>query len=258
MKIFFSESKPEYKTYTFNYGIYCIKDDNSELTEIYDKGFLPYSGNIQLHSEVFYLARSLRVDLDRFVDSSENRRVDRKIEPLHIKIELLDKSKVLEEDIEFESFCEKYIASRIGEAMTPERLKYILAFTCGTHIFRFTRDQQIVGYVLAVISPEIVHYWFSFFDLELMKSHSLGKWMMWSVIRWAKEQNKQSVYLGTVYGDKALYKVRDHKGLSFFDGTHWNQDMDLLKSWCKSDQDRDATDRFKLAQDANEYLKVFS
>ena len=115
----------------------------------------------------------------------------------------------------------------------------------------------MVGYVLAVISPEIVHYWFSFFDLELMRSHSLGKWMMWSVIRWAKDQGKQSVYLGTVYGDKALYKVRDHKGLAFFDGHHWNTDMELLKSWCKTDIDRDATDRFKLADDPNAYIEKF-
>ncbi|MCB0667399.1 MAG: GNAT family N-acetyltransferase [Saprospiraceae bacterium] len=255
MKIFFSESKPEYKTYTFNYGIYCIKEDNKELTTIYEKGFLPYSGNTELQAEIFYLARSLRVDLDRFVDSSENRRVNRKIEPLNIKVEFLSKNDVLSDDPGFHPFCEQYVSARIGEAMTPSRLQYILDLTTGTHVFRFTRDDHVVGYVLAVVSLEIVHYWFSFFDLELMRSHSLGKWMMWSVIQWAKSANKKSVYLGTAYGEKALYKVRDHKGLSFFDGSSWNEDMDLLKSWCKTDQDRDATDRFKLAEDANLYIQ---
>lgn len=254
MKIFFSESKPEYSSYTFNYGIYCIKDHNAELTEIYKKGFLPYSGNIHLEYEVFYLARSLRVDLHRFSDSSENRRVHRKIEPLEIKMEILPKELILNEDKEFITFCENYVAARIGEAMTPERLHYILGLTSGTHIFRFTRENRVVGYVLAVVTDELVHYWFSFFDLELMRSHSLGKWMMWSVIRWAGTAGKESVYLGTAYGDKALYKVRDHKGLAFFDGTGWKEDMDLLKSWCKSDNERDATDRFKLAPDANHYI----
>ncbi|MBK8500887.1 MAG: GNAT family N-acetyltransferase [Saprospiraceae bacterium] len=258
MKIFFSESKPEYQSYTFNYGIYCIKESNDELTNIYQSGFLPYSASTALSYEVFYLARSLRVDLDRFDDTSENRRVNRKIESLNIQLEVIDKDKVVTTDEGFLPFCENYISSRIGEAMTVARLEYILGLTSGTHIFRFTKDHEVVGYVLAVINSQIVHFWFSFFDLDLMKTHSLGKWMMWSVIRWAMDHEKKHVYLGTAYGEKALYKVRDHKGLSFYDGNGWNQDMDLLKIWCKTDQDRNATDRFKLADDAEAYIRGLS
>jgi arginine-tRNA-protein transferase len=254
MKIFFSESKPEYSSYTFNYGIYCIKESNTELTEIYQSGFLPYSGNIQLESEVFYLARSLRVELDRFADTSENRRVDRKIAPLGIKMEILNKVDVLNSDPHFLPFCTAYASERIGEAMTAERLNYILALESGTHIFKFSRENQPVGYVLAPCNKDMVHFWFSFFEVDLMKSHSLGKWMMWKVLCWAAETHKSHVYLGTAYGDKALYKVRDHKGLAYFDGVSWNHDLEQLKTWCKADQGRDATDRFKLAANANEYI----
>ena len=254
MRIFYSESKPEYTSYTFNYGIYCLKESNDELTEIYQSGFLPYSGNIKLEREVFYLARSLRVDLDRFEDSSENRRVARKMEPLGVVLEIMNKEEVLRQDDAFTEFCELYIGARIGEAMTPDRLRYILGLSTGTHIFRFSQGDKVVGYVLAACNEEVLHYWFSFFDLDLMQTHSLGKWMMWSVITWAKQNGRKQVYLGTVYGEKSLYKVRDHKGLTFFDGHGWNQDMKLLKEWCKSDQDRDATDRFKLAEDSNAYL----
>ena len=77
MKIFRSESFVDYKTYTFNYATYCIKEDQSELPEIYAQGFLPYSNNINLQEETYYLARSLRVDLSAFKESSENRRVVR-------------------------------------------------------------------------------------------------------------------------------------------------------------------------------------
>lgn len=255
MKIFYSESKPEYQTYTFNYGIYCIKESNEELAQIYQSGFLPYSADTGLTTEVFYLARSLRVDLNRFENTSENRRVDRNIEPLNIQLEFLEKEIVLSEDAHFYPFCEKYIASRIGEAMTPERLRYILSLSIGTHVFRFKREDIVLGYVLAAADSGTIHYWFSFFDLDLMKTHSIGKWMMWSVIRWAKENQKSYVYLGTVYGEKSLYKVRDHKGLEYYDGVKWNQDMDRLKSWCKTDQNRDATDRFKLAEDGDKYIR---
>ncbi|NND33393.1 MAG: GNAT family N-acetyltransferase [Saprospiraceae bacterium] len=254
MKIFYSESKPEYSSYTFNYGIYCIKENHDDLSAIYSSGFLPYSGNTDLEAEVFYLARSLRVELDRFADTSENRRVNRKIEGLGIKIEYLPKNQLLVADSNFINFCEAYVEKRIGEAMSQARLQYILNISFATDVFKFSIDDRPVGYVLCVCNAEMVHYWFSFFDIELMKSHSLGKWMMWRVIRWALDSGKKYVYLGTAYGSKSLYKVRDHKGLAYFNGTRWDQDMELLKVWCKNDENRDATDRFKQAGDANQYL----
>ncbi len=256
MKIFFSEGIPEYNSYTFNYGIYCVMEDQSELPEIYAQGFLPYSGSTTLEYQVFYLARSLRVDLDRFADSSENRRVDRKISELNISMQCMEKEAILKEDTAFLPFAHEYARKRIGDSMPEERLQYIIRQSIGSHIFRFMQADQTIGYVLACIKKNMLHYWFSFFDTELMRSHSLGKWMMWKVVRWASDQNLEHVYLGTCYGTKSLYKVRDHKGLSFYDGTGWNQDSKLLKSWCKSDQDRNNGDRFKGKIDQNELIKA--
>lgn len=59
---------------------------------------------------------------------------------------------------------------------------------------------------------------------------------MWRTIRWAMEQNLDYVYLGTCYKTKALYKIRDHKGVEFFDGVRWNDDMKLIKHLCKRDE----------------------
>jgi len=55
----------------------------------------------------------------------------------------------------------------------------------------------------------------------------------------------------TIYGEKSLYKVRDFKGLSFWDGNTWNQDTKLLKSKCKTDAQPKADD-FK--QDTDLFL----
>ena len=256
MKIFFSESQPHYDSYTFNYGIYCLKENQSELPNIYAQGFLPYSADPSLQSEIFYLARSLRMDLSRFADSSENRRVDRKISELDLTFICLAKSEILSQDAHFISFAQDYAEKRIGtDKMDPARLNYVLSLATGSHIFRFTQAEKSVGYVLACIEGDCLHYWFSFFDIELMQTHSLGKWMMWKVISWAKQNGLEHVYLGTCYGEKSLYKVRDHKGLSFFDGSKWNPDMKLLKSWCKQDAARNLSDRLKDSEDKNEYLK---
>lgn len=255
MKIFYSEGNPDYSSYTFNYGVYCIKETQSELPEIYNLGFLPYSGNPSLQYEIFYLARSLRVDVSRFQDSSENRRVNRKILELEISMECHPKKILLEEDQEFDNFSRHYTRERIGDAMSEQRLSYILGMSTGSHMFRFLHQGQPVGYVLCCIEGNTLHYWFSFFDIDLMQKYSLGKWMMWKVISWAEEHQLDHVYLGTCYGTKSLYKARDHKGLAFFDGSGWNDDIQLLKSWCKLDIERLESDRLKSSDDQNQYIQ---
>ncbi len=254
MKIFYSEGKPCYESYTFNYGIYCIKESQEELPDIYSRGFLPYSANPKYTQELFYLARSLRVNLDQFSDTSENRRLDRKISELDITLDCQPKEKVLEIDSALHDFCLTYTKQRIGENMPAERLKYIWTLSTGSHIFTFSTPSKKVGYVLASIQDNMLHYWFSFFDLDLMRSHSIGKWMMWRVISWAKEKGLDHIYLGTCYGTKSLYKVRDHKGLSFYDGLGWNENMRTLKDWCKQDGKPRCDDRLKQSEHAD-YLQ---
>lgn len=257
MKIFFSENQPDYTTYTFNYAIYCIKETQSELPSIYNKGFLPYTGNLKISADIFYLARSLRVNLENFTDTSENRRINRKIEDLAIKIEVHKKTDFDIENLDFLAFCMDYAADRFsGNAMTPERLKFVLSKETGSHILSFTSNGKILGYILAGIEGNAFQYWYAFFDQTYLKSHSLGKWMMWRTIHWAKENNLSYVYLGTCYGKHSLYKVRDHKGLEFFDGSQWNPDVKRLKELCKTDSEPINMDRFKLLDNPDAFIDV--
>jgi len=76
--------------------------------------------------------------------------------------------------------------------------------------------------------------------------------MMFSVIKWAQEQNFSFVYLGTCYGEKSLYKVRDFKGLSYFDGNQWENNIKSLKTKCKQDHEF-LQDEFK--QDTDLFLE---
>lgn len=255
MKVFYSENTVDYSSYTFSYAIYAMREGSEDVSPIYDKGFLPYTGNIDLEKEIFYLARSLRIDLERFDDTSENRRIARQMEPLNVKIELIKKEDFDLEESVFKALCEDYIHERIGEGnMSLERWAYILKSTIGTHILKFSSDEKILGYILGSLTDNMFHYWFAFFDTAYMKSHSLGKWMMWRTIRWAKETNLKHVYLGTAYKSAALYKIRDHKGLEFWDGQKWNQDTNLLKDYCKTDLDPKTSDRFKIVTDPNKLL----
>ena len=256
MKVFFSENQPDYSTYTFNYAIYCVKEQQSELPAIYQQGFLPYTGNLAIEKDIFYLARSLRVDLDRFADSSENRRVARKAAPLNISIKAQKKKDLDLKDPTFIDFCMSYASDRFsGNAMTLDRLHYVFGKETGSHVLTFHEEDTIYGYVFAAIEGNMLHYWFAFFDQQYLKSHSLGKYMMWRTIAWAKEQGLDHVYLGTCYGKHSLYKVRDHKGLSFFDGSTWNQDMTIIKNLCKTDAEPINKDRFKLLSEPNSFIE---
>ncbi len=256
MKVFLSENTVDYKSYTFNYAKYGVMESMDELTSIYNAGFLPYTGDLRINKEIFYLARSLRVDIDRFADSSENRRVNRAVEPLRIELEVIPKSNFDLRGEKFKSLCEKYISERIGdENMSLQRLDYILSKQVGTHIFRFFNAEQDFGYVLGVMNTDILHYWFAFFDTTYMRSHALGKWLMWRTIRWAADNGKKHVYLGTAYKPTALYKIRDHKGLAFFDGSTWNTNTNTLKDWCKSDEEIMPADRFKQLIDPNGFIE---
>lgn len=250
MRILFSEYNTDYSTYTFSYAIYCMKERQEELPAIYDQGFLPFTGEQSLPQDTFYLARSLRINLADFKSTSENRRVDRKVQPLQIRMEVIPKADFDITQPEFRKFCSSYAEERFsGGTMDTSRLQYILDRDMLTHIFTFRSEEKIYGYVFAVMEGDMLHYWFSFYDTAYMRSHSLGKWMMWKVIDWACEQSLSHVYIGTCYKEKSLYKVRDHKGAEFFDGKGWNTEVGLLKELCRTDEERKEKDLFKRKPD---------
>lgn len=262
MKIFFSESSNDYTTYTFNYAIYALKENNEELPIIYSKGFLPYSSDPSLKDEIYYLARSLRIDTQQFEDTSENRRVNRKVSELDIQMEAIPKSEFDIASPVFLNFCLEYAKERFSnDAMNAERFAYILQRESASHLLHFHSKGRTIGYVLAVVKSDMFHYWYAFFDTDLMDEFPIGKWIMWRSIQWAKEKKIQYVYLGTCYGKSALYKVRDFKGTAFFDGVGWNHDINLLKSLCKTDHETKAQDNFKKMdnrQQILEHVKLFS
>lgn len=232
-----------------------MQENRDEIDTILDQGFLPYSGNPHLQSEIFYLARSLRVNAALYKETSENRRVNRKLEPENIALEVTAKEEFIK-DAAFDQFCVDYASQRMGGKMPLERINYLFKRSTCTHIFSYSKNRQPVGYVICALTDKSVQYWFSFFDLKLMENLPIGKWMMGHVIAWAVANDRQYIYLGTCYEEKSLYKMRDFKGLEFFDGYRWNADVALLKAKCKTDAERGFGDDLKLSEDMDQYLRL--
>ncbi len=236
MRLIVNEFDADYSSYRFGYTVQAIAEDDA-LHEMYAQGFLPQSNEIAIADELYYLARSVRIDTAHFSPSSENRRVQRKAEDLELQYELWDKKTFLQHEADFLPFAWDYVEQRIGsQYMPPDRLKYIIQRACFTHALVVYQAGRVLAYVLLGKDAKATHYWFSFFDVALMASFPLGKWLMYYVIQDAQRDGIPYVYLGTCYKKKALYKIRDFKAVEFFDGSRWSSDMQELKRRCALDE----------------------
>lgn len=259
MKVFFAECSPLYESYTFPVSVFAVTDGTAGDAEAaLAAGFLPFTGNWELGAQfphqLHYLARSVRVNLSEFRVSSENRRVLRKAERFRLLsvVPLADCRALVESDA-FLDFCCAYADRRFkGGSMSRRRLAFVLSRTSATHLFTFVdgsaNNDRVVAYVVANHCGSSLHFWFSFFDCDDLASN-LGIYAMLSVILWCKERSLKHIYLGTGYGAKALYKIRNFAAIEWFDANAWSCDVAELKRRISLDGEALAAgDHFKADQ----------
>lgn len=230
MKILFSEYKSDYKNYIFPYAIWAIPESHETPAMIFDRGFLPSSGDFKR----FYMCRQVRVDLSKFSCSSENRRILRKCDGLSYDL-------VARSDFAFTSewleFCKNYADIKFGkDVMTYKRLNSLFESNLVSHILVFSDDEtgEDVGIVtLYVEGDRLAYYYFSFYDLNYYV-RNLGMFMMTSAVDYFAHLKKKYIYLGTCYSRNALYKTQ-FSGAEFFNGFHWSDDLEELKYLIKRD-----------------------
>lgn len=246
MKTFISEYISNYETYTFGYGLYALPTTPQDYTTAYESWYLPYSATLTIKQPIFYLCRSLRINTSLFTNSSENRRVARKVEDLAITTHRYEADGFDRTKPDFVEFCLAYTNSRFSHGdMSPERFEYIMSRDYANRILEFRSHDRTIGYTLFAHTDQCLHHWFCFFDTELMDSAPLGKYMMRYTIDRAKANNIPYVYLGTCYKESWLYKVRDFNGVERRDGNIRQTDIERLKQLCKSDMEIKYRDQFK-------------
>lgn len=233
MKLFASEFGHSYETYSFAYSLYLRKEDGDTLSDIYENGFLPYSGSKGV-KDVFYMARGTRADIRNWKPTSENRRVlkmfDEQFEKNYKDVE------EVRNDPAFFELCLSYFNLAHGNVMPKERLELILDMNLITTVVEYTKEEIPQAYLLLVEDDTMSHYWFSFYKHDYAKS-SLGMWLALDHIRDLSTNGKKYFYFGTCYAEKALYKT-NVEPLEFWNGERWVHDTALLKSLCRSDSDR--------------------
>lgn len=232
-----------------NKNITDFSDKN--INDLYNRGFL----FTREGKGAMYETRSVRIDLDRFKLSSENRRVLRKTEDLRMKIEnipYLDYSwKIgkLGKDFYETKFGEGvFSANKIKELMTDgekSNFNRVIVYSAPVILsetknplkngekgsFACAQDDKTmrVGHCICLETNEILHYCYPFYILDTKyKILNTGLGMMTRAVVWAQESGKKYIYLGSAKDAKALYKFQ-FAGVEWWDGEIWRSDVEDLK-----------------------------
>jgi len=222
-----------YETYSFGYCSYAQYEPGDELTNLYAYGYLPFSGSPDAQS-VFYMARSARVPLSNYTFTSENRRIAKMYDDQFIRTERSPHDFAVDEDAV--AFCLDYFSIVHDARIMPrERLLHILADPVCTHVITYKNVDDPVGHVLVARDVTMEHFWFSAFAPAYLKKN-LGMWLMLDCVREAQKSGHSHYYLGTVYGEKALYKA-NFEPLEWWDGSAWlcNPHNQELRTRAKDD-----------------------
>ncbi len=233
MKLLFSEYPAEYDTYTFPYHIWAVQESPKERDDLLKQGFLPTRFKIGL----WYLARSSRVDLEQFQESSENRRIVKQTEHFSFHIVPI---KTFAQDQHIKSIMARYAEEVIGVSFSLASQKRILSPYLTDHVMVWEDAGTVVGFSPIMDTNKAVFYWYGFYMPEYHRS-GLGIRMMLEAIQWAKAQGKQHAYLGTVYSKGALYKT-NFAGFEFFNGMQWRSNTEELHYSIHRDQQKPKDD----------------
>ncbi len=200
-----------------------IEKDEKKIIDMYDRGFVLTRKDVGVMQKI----RSLRVNINNFNLTSENRRILRKNDKLLLEVYSLPLDNY---DWKIHAMGEKFYSQKFGKnTISANKIKSIVKDkkTSFNTILKFSIDEDIVGYCICFLKEEILHYAYPFYDTEYI-SKSLGIGMMTKTLEYAKSKSLKYMYLGSVYKKESLYKLQ-FEGEEWFFKDKWNQDISELK-----------------------------
>lgn len=252
MKLFFSEFKANYSQYHFPYQVWLLKEEEDEIDKIYGNGFLPMRNLPQ----IYYLSRNIRVNLEKFELSSENRRILKKTVGFESDLVPLFEFNYTPE---VQKLCKVFSQERFGKGVFSTRgLQTIFKSHIYNYVFEFKhiRSQQLIGFAVCFISGNLLQYAHAFYDLKYL-SENLGARMILQAVVWAHKSQKKFAYLGTCYEEKSLYKT-EFKGVEFFNGFRWSENLDELKELIREGkEEKDEPEGQEYLLKRKEFLEEF-
>lgn len=170
-----------------------------------------------------YQTRSLRVNLNHFELTSENKRILNKTTNLTFKIINLPIS-LDNYDWNIHKLGKDFYQNKLHleKAFSSNKLKELLTSSNKSNfnfLMEFSVSGEIMGYSICYINKEIFQYAYPFYKYEKF-ANNYGMGMMLRAIIYAKENNIKYIYLGSVTRVTDLYKLQ-FKGLEWYDENSW-------------------------------------
>jgi arginyl-tRNA--protein-N-Asp/Glu arginylyltransferase len=231
VKLLFSEQNSDYDNYQFPYAVWAIPEAGETPADIFNAGFLPSARQL----DRFYLCRQVRVDLEKFKPSTENRRILRKGAGIEMKLVPRDQ---FEYTPARRQFFKTYADIKFGkDVMTFERLDGLFSAPIISHLLVFTdvaTSKEIGVATLYLEDQALAFYYYAFYDLNYY-ARNLGMFMMTSAVALFAARGAKNLYLGTCYLESALYKTQ-FAGAEFFNGFRWSSNLKELKYILRRDK----------------------
>ncbi len=217
--------------------------DAGDLGEVYDGGYLPWSGDTADPRHLFYRARSLRADLDQLSLSKSRRYDHRRWQAYSLQRQLVTKAEFLRHGRDrLTELAYQWMEPRFGDqSLARERFDYILDKPYLRHLLTWRDKNELCAFALLVDGSWGAHYWYVFYKNGTGASTPPGHGYLVDFLYWAKANHLRHAYLGTTYGTKSRYKCRGIRGIEFWDGERWNASKtDLAACWA-SDMNQPAS-----------------
>lgn len=210
----------------------------SGINALYNQGYL--FGRVE--KGYMYQTRSLRINLELFQPSSENRRVLKKMDSfIFFGTDLPYASynwrigKFAKNFYESKFGSGTFSANKIKELMTePQESNFNYLLICEIKKNAQTdlndSDKVAIGYCVCYQNSEFIHYSYPFYNSSAeLGLASIGIGMMTRAIVKAQEQGKKYLYLGSASRPTDTYKLQ-FAGLEWFNGQKWERDLEKLKT----------------------------
>lgn len=194
-----------------------IDESHETISRMYDNGFV----FTRIDKGVMQQTRSVRVDLEKFELSSENRRILRKGDQI-----LLDKNTIPFSKYTWEigKVAKDFYDKKAGGAFSVNKIREILTTL---HNFNTLYSFGNLGYCICYENNTILHYSYPFYDLEKAQK-DMGLIMMTKTLAEAQTLGLKYVYLGSLQRPTDTYKLQ-FSGIEWFDGKVWKSDVEEVK-----------------------------
>ncbi|MBX3747478.1 MAG: hypothetical protein KF833_19385 [Verrucomicrobiae bacterium] len=217
MKVLCSEVGHDYGHYLYPYVLWGYLEPGETPADALASGFMPGTPEM----DRWYMVRQIRVGLEGWAPSSENRRVLRRTEGW--RCELVEKG-AFGDTAERRAGWLEYAAGKWGVGiMTPERLDRLMGGPVVSHLFHCTEGGtgEEVGSALVYCEPPRAAFYYYAFYRRTPETKHYGMGMMARAVAQFAAAGYEHLYLGTCYSERALYKAQ-FEPLEFWNGCRWS------------------------------------